>query len=137
MIANWNSMVEWNDVIIHLGDFTFGNSPSIFQILTGIKILVLGNHDRNTPQWYLRNGISFVCNQFQLKVFGKQVLFSHVPVPNLSDSIDVNVHGHFHRMTHRDYSPIPGYRESGKYRLFTIEEEDYKPVLLEEFLNRK
>lgn len=137
MIKNWNSLVQWNDLVIHLGDFLFGNSPSVIQTLSGNIALVRGNHDRHSIDWYLRNGIKFICDEFRLKMYGKNMIFSHIPIGNLSKEIDLNIHGHFHRMNHRDIEGIPDYKECGKYKLFTIEEENYSPVLLEEFVNRK
>lgn len=50
LIRNWNAVVRPDDLVYHLGDFSFGlhDKPrvrSIFERLTGRKILILGNHD--------------------------------------------------------------------------------------------
>ncbi|MCH4539453.1 metallophosphoesterase family protein [Ochrobactrum sp. A-1] len=48
LVDAWNSVVRSNDIVYHLGDFSFGGSAhakAIFRRLNGRKILVLGNHD--------------------------------------------------------------------------------------------
>lgn len=48
LISAWNSRVESNDIIYHLGDVAFGKpakATEILECLKGIKILVRGNHD--------------------------------------------------------------------------------------------
>ncbi len=136
MIKNWNSMIEWNDTVIHLGDLIFQKSPSVLEQLTGNIILVRGNHDRETINWYLSHGIKFVVDKFTLNIYRLNILFTHIPEPKLSSEIDLNIHGHLHRKSHRE-TGIADYETSGKYKLFSIEMENYKPVLLESFLTRK
>ncbi|TGQ83701.1 hypothetical protein EN850_02865 [Mesorhizobium sp. M8A.F.Ca.ET.207.01.1.1] len=50
LIRNWNAVVRPDDLVYHLGDFSFGlhdgdRVRSIFARLMGRKRLVLGNHD--------------------------------------------------------------------------------------------
>ena len=50
LIRNWNAVVKPDDIVYHLGDFSFGLGDeervrSIFSRLMGRKILILGNHD--------------------------------------------------------------------------------------------
>ena len=48
IIDNWNKTVNDEDVIYHLGDFTFGSNNRIKDVaprLKGRKRLLLGNHD--------------------------------------------------------------------------------------------
>jgi calcineurin-like phosphoesterase family protein len=49
MIANWNALVQPDDVVYHLGDFAFTNITRTLRVLEqlkGYKILTFGNHDR-------------------------------------------------------------------------------------------
>jgi calcineurin-like phosphoesterase family protein len=49
IIDRWNSVVEWDDTVYHLGDIALGQiDKSLGRItrLNGNKIAVLGNHDR-------------------------------------------------------------------------------------------
>src|SRR3990167_4892089 len=48
MINNWNSVVDKNDIVIHLGDFAMGPKkliPSFAERLNGQVILVKGDND--------------------------------------------------------------------------------------------
>ena len=48
IINKWNSVVNENDVVYHLGDVGFGNTEELKQLvgrLNGTKILIRGNHD--------------------------------------------------------------------------------------------
>lgn len=54
LIRNWNSQVEPDDTVFHLGDFSMGLQDgdrvrAIFSRLMGRKVLVLGNHDYDEP----------------------------------------------------------------------------------------
>lgn len=48
LINNWNSVVDKNDIIYHLGDFAFAsanNTKEILSRLNGNIHLIIGNHD--------------------------------------------------------------------------------------------
>ena len=61
MIDNWNRVIEPNDYVIHLGDFSLLSSEitiEICQQLQGRIILINGNHDHRTRNfWEQRAGI--------------------------------------------------------------------------------
>ena len=65
------------------------------------KVLVRGNHDKNTDLWYMNHGWDFVCNSFTTQAFGHKLIFSHVAVPH-DIRYDFNIHGHSHGNDHRD-----------------------------------
>lgn len=58
MIGRWNAKVRPNDLVYHLGDFSFAGrakTQPIFDRLNGRKVLVRGNHDPRqtlTLGWY-------------------------------------------------------------------------------------
>ena len=59
LILNWNSVVSEDDIVIHLGDFGMCNKETATEILTrlnGKKILIKGNHDNHSDQWFLDAG---------------------------------------------------------------------------------
>ena len=64
LVENWNSVVNKNDLVIHLGDFAWGRTiQSIKQHLdklNGNKILILGNHDSLSQDDYIKCGFSHV-----------------------------------------------------------------------------
>ena len=66
------------------------------------------------------------------------ILLSHAPRV-LTDDVIVNVHGHFHRGDHKVDDPwyIELLAKDDRYRLLSLEEEDYYPVLLADFIARR
>src|SRR6056297_2346337 len=66
-----------NDILIHLGDVCVGNDKEIHQDIIAkfpyTKILVRGNHDGKSNNWYLNHGWDFVCEQFKDTYFGKSI----------------------------------------------------------------
>lgn len=48
IIANWNSVVDRNDIVYHLGDFSFAEPTQYTKRLNGNIILILGNHDKQS-----------------------------------------------------------------------------------------
>ena len=108
MVKHWNNQVKPEDVVIHLGDTAWPRAyeQDIFNKLPGKKILVMGNHDRKSAQWYMEHGFDFVCNQFMLKYGGFDIVFTHMPWIN--HPYDVNVHGHYHDNFNREiYNKTP------------------------------
>lgn len=134
IINNWNSLVNPEDVVIHLGDVIIGTNASYKSIipnLNGRKILVIGNHDKNVLSWYMQNGFDFACYSFSWQYLGKSILFTHEP-STLHENFDINIHGHLHIGLHRDE-----YELTDKHLLFSLEKENYQPVLLKTFIEKK
>lgn len=141
ILNNLREKVSPDDIVINFGDVIFKQHSTITEMmnsLPGKYILVLGNHDRNKPQWYKNHGFYWVGKYYEYK----NILFSHRPVdlskwPNLK----YNIHGHFHRKNRTDISRTKEfYPFYTKYHyLLSIEEMNYKPILLEDFmkLNQK
>lgn len=132
-LNNWSKMVGEDDLTIHLGDVIFSRPSELTDMMSripGRKVLVMGNHDRK-PRWYMNHGFDFACYRFELG----HTLFVHEPQFELPTSCERVIHGHLHNNAHRveDYDqPIPNYNY-----LLSLEEEEYRPVLLETFLLKK
>ena len=126
-----------NDVLIHLGDICIGGDELVHNLyikpLKCKKWLTLGNHDRKSQNWYLNHGWDWVGFNFTNTFFGKKILFSHIPLPD-KDIFDFNIHGHFHNSNH--HVDDPSWIQSPKHKLLSIENEEYRPVLLEKFINQ-
>lgn len=112
MVANWNAVVRPGDEVWHLGDFALGSgadAAKIFRRLSGIKHLVIGNHDRRSldvgwasPPAFLRE-ISVDGRRLCLCHYGMRVWpgqrrgalhlygHSHGRLPGTSTSLDVGV----------------------------------------------
>jgi calcineurin-like phosphoesterase family protein len=126
IVWHWQRMVTNDDMIIHLGDVVVGNSNdwvSVIPELPGRKILVIGNHDKNTLSWYMTNGFDFCCQSFWWRIFGVNMLFSHEPT--FDGQFDLNIHGHLHNGRHREYEC-----DERQY-LVSLEKANYQPRTLE------
>ena len=137
------------DTLIHLGDICIGNDETWHHLLTelpkGKRILVKGNHDNKSNNWYLNHGWDMVCEQFSDHYFGKYITFSHKPIPHIQN---LNIHGHFHNNLHkllrkecvtpdeekRNMVALDGM--NANHKLLAIENTKYRPVLLESFVNK-
>lgn len=135
---NLLNTLKFEDTLIHLGDICVGRDEmhhaNWIQKLPCKKILCRGNHDRKSNNWYLEHGWDFVCHSFSDRYFGKIVLFSHLPTQYNND-YDINIHGHLHTDVHRSHEAGLLAIKHEKQKLLAVEKTDYKPVLLEKFIN--
>lgn len=123
-------------ILLHLGDFCIGRddmSHSAWNLVTGhvkTRVLVLGNHDKKSKAWYLDRGWDLVVDQLIMRLWGKNVIFSHIPVdPKLWPEIDINVHAHTHGNGHRDRD-VGGFLSGQFHREVAMELTNYYPILL-------
>ena len=123
IITNWNQMISTDDLVIHLGDITW-TKDTVVETLPGRKILIKGNHDKQSYSWYMRNGFSFACESFSLFTGGLNVIFSHKPL--IFHEYDINIHGHLHNAATID--------SVCKHYCVALENTDYKPILLSDLL---
>lgn len=126
--ATWNRTVSPEDLVIHCGDVTW--RPKTLEadlgVLSGTKVLVRGNHDKESLLWYMRHGFAFACDSF---VF-KKVLFTHAPANELPGNALVNVHGHLHANGHRFDEHVP----KPWHKLLALENTNYSPVSFDKFV---
>lgn len=111
--------LKQNDILVHLGDIMHeghrNQLKAIMSMIAGKKVLVRGNHDKQTNNWYLNNGFDFVCDQF----ITRKIVFSHKPIPKIQDT-DMCIHGHFHA------NP----RERWEKELLDIYDDNYHKLLV-------
>jgi len=98
-----------DDVLIHTGDVALYNSAYWHEGFLECcpcrkKILVLGNHDRETLTWHYARGWDFVCHSFAITIYGFHIVFTHRPLDSVEDHVDINIHGHLHSGEHRKHS---------------------------------
>jgi len=86
MIAKWNAVVKPEDEVYHLGDVAFCCSMEyaigIMNRLTGIKHLIVGNHDK------LALGMNNICpniwasikDMSEVTVDGQHIVLCHYPL---------------------------------------------------------
>ena len=135
-----NHIINENDILYNLGDTGF-NAEGKRLIeednanCKGKSILVLGNHDTRSVSWYYDRGFDFVCRRFSIKLYGKQIVFTHYPV-DVPDGV-LNIHGHFHRFNHtlEEYKEVYPFYDLKSHILITTE-NDCKPVNLKTVIEK-
>jgi calcineurin-like phosphoesterase family protein len=129
LIRRWNSVVGPDDTVYCLGDFCWGNVGDYASKLNGRKVLVLGNHDKESQ---CRGHFDEIVTYKQLVIDGKKVHLKHYPFKSdcgpydtkfldrmLEDDGEWLLHGHTHNTTpqinkksinmsceHWDYTPV-------------------------------
>lgn len=137
MISRWNDKVGPDDVVYHLGDFSWGGAAvirSFIERLNGRIVLVRGNHDRaRTAAAWRKLGIHKVLDG-PVQAISKNIGFvlSHEPiVMPLCYPHRVNVHGHTHTMggefTHSK-------AVSDDHFCVSVELINYAPITIDEML---
>lgn len=129
MIANWQRLVQPNDLVLHLGDIAFGKAddfPSIADQLPGRKYIIKGNHDKRKRKWYRRCGFTVLEGLVASYENDWTIHFSHYPMPRLVRTPKhLNVHGHIHENLMKDRRMIN----------VSVEQIDYSPVWIETLLS--
>lgn len=123
LVTRWNAVVNPDDVVYHLGDVALGpwvNWDAVLKRLNGMKVLVIGNHDRlhRSNKQSHRDRFLPIYNQWFHEIYhnhtvhlsnGMLVNLSHFPyegdspdgdrltkdrLPDLGRTL---IHGHTHR----------------------------------------
>lgn len=123
MIEKWNSVVEDNDYVYHLGDVTFQYHSGFNELMSrlkGKKRLIVGNHDKiwnvNLMRWFEKADLWKGFKEYNFTA-------SHMPLrlEGLRDG-DFNVHGHIHQ----------NMMEDPHYINVSVEVRDYTPVHIDQ-----
>lgn len=98
LIEHWNSIIGEDDVVLHLGDFSFKGKEAteyILSRLNGNIVFVLGNHDK-----VLRSSIGGLTayDYLEFRFNGVKVCCSHYPITcwNQQGRGSVQLFGHVH-----------------------------------------
>lgn len=98
MIAKWNAVVGKDDIVWHLGDFSFGSKDHVKEIvarLNGRINLVMGNHDHHKVSFYYESGFHRVYDH--PVVISNFFILSHEPMQWVKDGeVYANIYGHVH-----------------------------------------
>jgi calcineurin-like phosphoesterase family protein len=72
----WNDLIQKEDIVYHLGDFSFGNPEKHLSKLNGKITLIYGNHDRKKYNKYFCE-----VKQTQELIIGEfKCLLTHIPL---------------------------------------------------------
>lgn len=129
LIANWNAVVCKNDVVYHLGDFSFhskGETINILKRLNGRIRFIRGNHDGVIKGEVLAY-FEWQKSYYEAKApGGEKIILSHYPFEtwNKSHHGSWHLHGHCHGSlrTTRDIKRID----------VGVDTNDLKPYSMEE-----
>lgn len=130
------------DTLIHLGDICIGFDAKVhdefIKPLKCKKILVKGNHDGKSNQWYTEHGWDFVCDSITIKKYNKEVLLIHIPTDETKEWADkkqnrVIIHGHWHTFKRFDRGVHP----LEKHILYSCEYETMMPRTMKYMLEKK
>ena len=126
MIKNWNNVVSKDDVVLHLGDFSFGNKKMVKDIrrkLNGKIYMIKGNHDKHGVGWYNDVGIMMFKKPF---IIG-DILFSHAR--KNTENINTYIHGHSH-----DKRPLIESIDNNKFYNVSVDKLNYTPIKIKDLL---
>lgn len=103
IISNWNSVVNPDDVIFHLGDFSFAGKERTLEVLdqlNGSIVWILGNHDK-----VIRTQLGVVMFDYlEIKYKGHKIIMSHYPIACWNGQGRGSLH--FHGHSHGNYSTL-------------------------------
>ena len=132
LISNWNECVAPDDLIIHLGDISFGGVDRFHECmsqLNGKKILIKGNHDLRTIDEYL---LYFEDVWALGEIPHNKAILTHIPVHDSQlKRFRYNICGHLHnnKVMYKGSS-----EPDTRYRCVSVEQTNFKPIRLDDVL---
>lgn len=136
LIDIWNSTVKPQDIVYHLGDFSFNTTysavASTVKKLQGQKFFIKGNHDRSKILKELKenNLLQGVFDYKEIKLQDKKVVLFHYPIGSWHQQGrgSIHLHGHCHsnykntRGKMLDVGIDSAYKILGEHKLFSEDE---------------
>lgn len=146
LIENWNNTVTDFDTIFHLGDVALTNESEMKEIISklkGKKILMRGNHDKKSKEFFRSVGFEIILNN-HLKLDTEKLILSHKPLADMEIPEGyINIHGHIHNNPLHKINPTINEMEypeelySEKLHInVSVDVIDFKPISLEELLKK-
>ena len=146
LIENWNNTVTDFDTIFHLGDVALTNESEMKEIISklkGKKILMRGNHDKKSKEFFRSVGFEIILNN-HLKLDKEKLILSHKPLADTEIPEGyINIHGHIHNNPLHKINPTINEMEypeelySEKLHInVSVDVIDFKPISLEELLKK-
>jgi calcineurin-like phosphoesterase family protein len=127
LVAIWNSIVNPDDRVYHLGDVAMNNKGLQFAAqLNGRKVLIRGNHDNEKLTKYVA-----IFDDIRATHEMDRVILSHIPVhENQKYRYRANIHGHLHSKRVLDsLGDIDPW-----YISVSVEQINFTPILFEELM---
>lgn len=135
------AMIPAGDILIHMGDLCIGNDKEVMEIFVEKTmnlhtVLVRGNHDKRSINWYIENGFNFVCDQIGIEFHGVDILLSHRPMPPDTWRYRYNIHGHTHGNLHRAEEYSAWYDDKNFHIDISPEIVGYAPIRLDTLMKK-
>lgn len=133
LINSINELVQPDDWLIHLGDWSFGGEKNVPKFRERIScnniLIVLGNHDQHVPKY--SSIFSSVHNYFEMDLGDRsKIVLSHYPMMdwNGMGKGSYMIHGHCH---------LPSYQKisGGRKMDVGVDGNNYKPYLLSDVID--
>lgn len=143
LIERWNSKVKTNDIVFHLGDFTFAGI-SKFDIIMDIILklngkihFIKGNHERDNLWKKIEEekpkNVLTVTNYLELQIKKNNFILFHYPISNWNRMHygSIMLHGHEHGAWQREGKILDvGIDNHPDHQLFSYDE-------IMEFMNNR
>jgi calcineurin-like phosphoesterase family protein len=124
LIRNWNEVVKPDQVVFHLGDFTFKeNVPDLLDKLNGEIVLIRGNHDGLEVFKHFKD----VHETAKVVIEGQRIVMCHYMWDHNFRKGTWHLHGH----THGKLPVDRGIKRSD----VGVDLWDYRPVSFEQLKN--
>lgn len=120
LILNWNKVVESNDVVVHIGDFCFGDPLEYLKQLNGHIVFIKGNHDN-------KKSLNARILNLDMMINSIHIYCTHLP-ENYSRKYKLNLVGHVHekwKVKKTKYSTLVN---------IGVDVWDYMPVSFDEII---
>ena len=145
LINNWNSVINPDDIVFHLGDVSFGGNTNLINYvsqLNGHIILIKGNHDRKLQQSICDKLFDYSCQQLTLNIDGITVFLNHFPFLCFSGTYNtdksIQLFGHIHSGPLSSGPDIDRFNKYGVYNQYDVGVDNnyYKPISWNEILKK-
>ena len=146
LIKNWNSVVSNDDFVYILGDFSWYEefaTKDIIKQLNGHKILIKGNHDRETIK--SRPYFDRIVDYLEINDNGTKVILSHYPMLFWNNQFHNSVHLYGHVHNSHQWNMVENWTREARQlqalpmRIYNVgcmmPYMDYTPRTLDEILN--
>lgn len=97
LIHNWNSRVQRDDTVYHLGDVAWDNYEYFIQRLFGNIIILPGNHDHSRSlKRYEKHGARLAEPIIDITIEEQKFVLCHYPIEDWNKRYKGSIHLHCH-----------------------------------------